>query len=125
MGFGLKDRYFGARGGWLVFWITTACAVDMTLFGYDQGVFSGVIISPSFLQIHDLVGPTKTSTLSTVTAIYDIGCFVGAIIAFTVGEKLGRKKSIIMGSTIMAVGTALQAASFSLAQMFVGRVILG
>lgn len=53
--------YFGLRGGWLTFWITVssnaqdvlerhqanllelpqvACATDMTLFGYDQGVFS-------------------------------------------------------------------------------------
>jgi hypothetical protein len=31
-----KERYFGFKGGWLVFWITVACATDMTLFGYDQ-----------------------------------------------------------------------------------------
>lgn len=31
-----KQRYFGFKGGWLVFWITVACATDMTLFGYDQ-----------------------------------------------------------------------------------------
>ena len=31
--------YFGLKGGWLTFWVTVACATDMTLFGYDQGVF--------------------------------------------------------------------------------------
>lgn len=31
--------YFGLRGGWLTFWVTVACATDMMLFGYDQGVF--------------------------------------------------------------------------------------
>lgn len=31
-----KQPYFGLKGGWLVFWITILCAVDMTLFGYDQ-----------------------------------------------------------------------------------------
>ena len=31
--------YFGLRGNWLTFWVTVACATDMTLFGYDQGVF--------------------------------------------------------------------------------------
>jgi len=30
----MKDRYFGFRGGWLTFWVTVACATDMTLFGY-------------------------------------------------------------------------------------------
>jgi MFS family permease len=97
----------------------------MTLFGYDQGVFSGVVITQDFLEIHDLVGPTKTKTLSTVTAIYDVGCFLGAILAFTIGEVLGRKKTVLAGTTIMAVGAVLQATSFSLAQMFVGRIISG
>lgn len=85
----------------------------------------GVVITQNFLELHDLVGPTKTKTLSTVTAIYDVGCFFGAILAFTVGERLGRKKAIMMGTAIMAVGAILQATSFSLPQMFVGRIIVG
>jgi MFS family permease len=115
----------------------------MSLFGYDQGVFSkrlhscenqfipidlflgGVVITKDFLQIHNLEGPTKTKTLSTVTAIYDVGCFLGAIFAFTLGERLGRKKSILWGTTIMAIGTVLQASSFSLPHIFVGRVVSG
>jgi MFS family permease len=119
----------------------------MMLFGYDQGVFSmspslcssipnildtnapsftgGVVVTPDFLEVHDLVGPTKTKVLSTVAAIYDIGCFFGAILAFTVGERLGRKKSILLGTVIMGVGTILQASSYSLPQMFIGRIVLG
>lgn len=97
----------------------------MTLFGYDQAVFSGVVVTKNFLVLHDLVGPSKTSLLATVTAIYDIGCFVGAIVAFTIGEKLGRKKTILVGTTVMTVGAILQASSYSLAQMFVGRTIAG
>ncbi|GAB1198634.1 hypothetical protein APSETT444_007961 [Aspergillus pseudonomiae] len=120
-----KKPYFGLTGGWLTFWVTVACATDMSLFGYDQGVFSGVVITRDFLEVHDLVGPEKTTSLSTVTAIYDVGCFFGAIVAFTIGEQLGRKKAILLGTTIMAVGAVLQAASFGLAQMFVGRIVLG
>ncbi|KAE8341457.1 hypothetical protein BDV24DRAFT_163296 [Aspergillus arachidicola] len=101
---GKKKPYFGSTGGWLTFWVMVACATDMSLFGYDQGVFSGVVITRDFLEVHDLVGPEKTKTLSTVTAIYD---------------------AIMLGTTVMAVGAILQAASFSLAQMFVGRIILG
>ncbi|PKY00220.1 putative MFS sugar transporter [Aspergillus campestris IBT 28561] len=120
-----KKPYFGLTGGWLTFWITVACSTDMLLFGYDQGVFSGVVVTQDFLESHDLVGPSKTKTLSTVTAIYDIGCFFGAIVAFTVGERLGRKMSIILGTSIMGIGTILQASSYSLPQMFVGRIVLG
>lgn len=85
----------------------------------------GVVVTQNFLELHDLVGPGKAKVLSTVTAIYDVGCFLGAIVAFTIGERLGRKKSIILGSTIMSIGVILQAASFSLGQMFVGRIVLG
>lgn len=81
------------------------------------------MISQDYLDVHGLVGRTKVS--ATVTAIYDVGCFFGAIIAFTIGEALGRKKSIMIGTTIMAVGTILQASSFSLPQMFVGRIVSG
>ncbi|KAI9368520.1 general substrate transporter [Aspergillus egyptiacus] len=120
-----KEPFFGLRGGWLTFWLTVACATDMTLFGYDQGVFSGVTVTKDFLEQHDLVGPSRTKVLSTVTAIYDIGCFFGAIIAFTWGERLGRKKAILLGTTIMAIGTIIKASSYSLPQMFVGRIVLG
>lgn len=120
-----EKPYFGLTGGWLTFWITFACSVDMLMFGYDQAVFSGVIVTENFLVLHDLVGPSKTQVLSTVTAIYDVGCFLGAIAAFTIGERLGRKKSIIIGTSIMSVGAILMTTSFSLAQMFVGRIILG
>jgi MFS family permease len=83
------------------------------------------VISDNFLELHDLVGPTRTKELSTVTAIYDIGCFFGAIIAFTVGDRLGRKKAILLGTAIMTVGAILQASSYSLPHMFVGRIIAG
>lgn len=39
MAWNRSKPYFGLTGGWLTFWITVACATDMTLFGYDQGVF--------------------------------------------------------------------------------------
>jgi hypothetical protein len=30
----MKDRYFGARGGWLTFWLTVACGTDMSEFPF-------------------------------------------------------------------------------------------
>ncbi|KAI8302256.1 hypothetical protein K4K59_000594 [Colletotrichum sp. SAR11_240] len=108
-----KQPYFGLTGKWLTYWITFACSTDMLLFGYDQASFSGVIVTDNFLEVHDLVGPEKTQMLSTVTAIYDIGCFLGAIVAFTIGERLGRTKSIIMfvGRIILGVGNGINTAT--------------
>lgn len=60
-----------------------------------------------------------------MSAIYAVGCFFGAVIAFTVGERLSRKKAILLGTSIMAVGALLQASSYSVPQLFVGRVVAG
>lgn len=60
-----------------------------------------------------------------MTAIYDIGCFFGAIAAFSLGERLGRRNSVLVGTTIMSVGAILQISAFSVAQMIAGRIIAG
>ncbi|KAK8100962.1 general substrate transporter [Apiospora kogelbergensis] len=118
-----RQRYFGLRGAWLTFWVTVACATDMTLFGYDQGVFGGVIVTPDFL---DLLGIANNEKLqSTVTAIYDVGCFLGALSTMYLGERLGRKNTVMLGTTIMAAGAILQIAAFGMPQMIVGRVVAG
>ncbi|KAI1136931.1 general substrate transporter [Hypoxylon sp. FL0543] len=120
-----KQPYFGFKGKWLTFWITLACATDMTLFGYDQGVFSGVVISKDYLDTHNLNGPENTSTLSIITSIYTIGCFLGAITAFYIGETIGRKKTVLVGTAIMTVGAILQTSSFSVPHIIVARVVTG
>jgi len=61
----------------------------------------------------------------TITAIYDIGCFFGAIAAFFVGDILGRKKTVLAGTTIMSIGAILQITAYGVPQMIVGRIVAG
>ncbi|KAK8025934.1 MFS sugar transporter [Apiospora arundinis] len=77
--------------------------IPVCLFGYDQGVFSGLVVTEDYLTVHGLHGRGKTDLLSTITSIYAVGCLFGAVVAFSVGERLGRKKSVTLGSVIMAV----------------------
>jgi MFS family permease len=60
-----------------------------------------------------------------VTAIYDIGCALGAVVAFIFGEKIGRKRSIILANLIVIIGAAIQTASFEYWQMFFARITGG
>lgn len=83
----------------------------------------GVIVTDDFLQLHGIAG--RPDLISITTAIYNIGCFLGAIAAAVYGDRLGRKSTIMIGTTIMAIGAALQTTSYSLAQMMVGRVVAG
>lgn len=82
-----------------------------------------MIVTPDFLDQLDLNG--KASLLSTVTAIYDIGCFFGALLVCAIGDPLGRKKCVLLGTTIMSIGAILQIAAFGVPQMIVGRIIAG
>jgi hypothetical protein len=56
--------YFGLTGGWLTFWVTVACATDMTLFGYDQGVFG--MLNPHISSPESLFLQTGLLTLFQV-----------------------------------------------------------
>jgi hypothetical protein len=64
------EPYFGFKGTMLTFWVTVACGTDMLLFGYDQGVFGGVVVTPQFLRLLNL--ESRPTILSTTTAIYDV-----------------------------------------------------
>jgi len=83
------------------------------------------VISQDFLRLHHLEGPSKTTLLGTVAAIYDVGCFLGSIFAYWLGERLGRRNTVLLGTAIMSIGALLQASSYSLGQMLTGRIIAG
>ena len=82
-------------------------------------------MTQDFLDTLNLSGSEHTSLLGTVTALYDVGCFFGAVAAFSIGERLGRKKSILLGTTVMSIGAILQISAYSTAQMIVGRIVAG
>lgn len=95
----------------------------MSWFGYDQGVFSGVLISSDFKYWFP---ETNKANISGITSsCFSLGAFCGAIFAFTLGDKLGRKKTISLGLICNAVGAILQIVSWHLPQMIIGRIING
>lgn len=101
------------------------------LFGYDQGVMSGLLTGTAFRKQFpeiDTTGDGATGSPSLqglVVAIYEIGCFAGAMLAFGWGEKLGRRWSIIAGSIILIVGAVLQTVAYGIPQLIAGRIIAG
>jgi MFS family permease len=56
---------------------------------------------------------------------YEIGCFIGAVATAFIGERLGRRKSILWGVIIMIVGALLQATAYGVPHLIVGRVVFG
>lgn len=99
------------------------------------GVMGGLLTLKSFVGTFpeiDTVNPpmnqTKayTSTVQGISiACYNLGCFVGALMTIWIGDWLGRRKTIFLGSAIMVVGATLQTSAFSLGHLIAGRIITG
>jgi len=82
----------------------------------------GIINNAPFKEtFHD----PSPSLLGTIVAIYEIGCFVGSLITALVGERLGRRMSILTGAIIMLGGAGMQAGVSAAGPMIAARVISG
>lgn len=110
------------RGNGLLAAILITSGLDFTLFGYDQGLFGGILAGK---RLQDTLGDPNATMTGLVTAVYDIGCAFGAVAAFIWGEQIGRKKSIVIANVIVIIGAAIQTASFEYWQMFASRIIAG
>ncbi|KAJ9306707.1 hypothetical protein DTO217A2_3694 [Paecilomyces variotii] len=115
-------RYLGGGGSALTVWISIAASTVLVFYGYDQGVFGNVIIGEDFLRT---MGHPSTNMQSTMTSVYNLGCFAGAMSTVWTGDVFGRPRQILLGSTIIALGATIQAASYGVPQMMVGRVVAG
>lgn len=82
---------------------------------------SGIITEDNFLQYFPAMAPMNKmgAIQALVVAIYEIGCLLGSFFIIGYGDKLGRKRAVLLGTVIMLAGTALQASSF------VSRISLG
>lgn len=94
----------------------------MCLFGYEQGVFGGIIVGQEFNGYFHHPSPSLTGF---VTSVYDLGCFAGAVLTLFVGERLGRKRMLLYFTMIMASGILLQTAAHNMQHLLWGRFIAG
>uniref|UniRef100_A0A093V852 Sugar transporter STL1 n=1 Tax=Talaromyces marneffei PM1 TaxID=1077442 RepID=A0A093V852_TALMA len=124
----MAPTYAGMSGKRLSLSISTIGTLGFLLFGYDQGVMSGIISDAAF---NDVFTATKgNSTMQAlVTAVYELGCLAGAIFALFRGDMIGRRWMIIIGASVMILGVIIQVTAFPghvpLAQFMVGRIVTG
>ncbi|KIY64148.1 general substrate transporter [Cylindrobasidium torrendii FP15055 ss-10] len=134
----LKDgipHYMGFTGDRLLTAITFIATMGFLLFGYDQGVMSGIISAPQFYRVFpdlnpELVGHKHSSIMQAFyTAIYEVGCLAGASFALVYGNKIGRRKCIMIGAFWVSVGAIIQITAMPGAkaghQFVIGRIVTG
>lgn len=80
--------------------VTITAVTGFSLFGYDQGLMSGIITGVRFND--EFPGTKETSdddrhatvVQGAVTSCYELGCFFGSLFVMMRGEKIGRKPLI-------------------------------
>jgi MFS family permease len=102
--------------------IATVCLAAFLFFGYDQGVFGGILQMEDWLNQFN--SPNDTNTGAIVSS-YCLGALGGCILNFFTGDRLGRRKSMWLAMGFVLVGATLQASSYTVAHLVVGRVITG
>ncbi|KAJ5667751.1 uncharacterized protein N7477_006321 [Penicillium maclennaniae] len=123
----MAPSFAGMSGRKLSLTVSTIATMGFLLFGYDQGVMSGIISAKAF---NNVFTATKDDTMQAlVTAVYELGCLFGAIWALFMGDTMGRRWMIIVGATIMIIGVIIQVTAFvghvPLAQFIIGRIVTG
>jgi hypothetical protein len=109
---------------------------DWFAFQYDQGVTGGLLDLPSFTKYFPAINPaafpegsaeysSRSTNQGIAVASYNLGCFLGAVFTIFVGNPLGRRRTIFVGSIIMTVGALLQCTSYNLTQLIIGRIVTG
>ena len=112
----------GLTGQALVYFTSVFVSLGVFLFGYDQGVMSGILTGPHFIDYFH--HPSKAE-MGTMVAILEIGAFISSLVVGRVGDIIGRRRTIFYGSCIFFVGGALQTGATSMGMMMLGRIIAG
>ncbi|KAL3439989.1 hypothetical protein BJX65DRAFT_300766 [Aspergillus insuetus] len=102
------EPYLGCRGKSLLIWITVCCTSAMALFGYDQAVFSGIIVTKEFLET---MGNPDANLQGTITSLYTVGCFFGAVSGSAFGSYLAYVPHMIVGRLVTGLGNGLNTAT--------------
>lgn len=132
---GRPVKFMGAMGHRLTVMQTLFIVMPSFIcFGYNQAGLGGLITmedwAKTFPQIDTIhfTGSEKSahSTLQGfVVATFVIGAMIGALSCSWSGDKFGRRNVIFVAGVASLIGVILEASSFSLAQLIVGRILVG
>lgn len=108
-----------------VFAIATFASLGGLLYGYQQGVWGQVLIMHSFdLAVHPGT-VDNVLTRGVLTAILELGCFVGALANGYLADRLGRKMSVVVAVFVFCIGVIVQACTTGPSYQYGGRFVAG
>lgn len=116
-------------GKFLLWALNLFSAVALTFEGYNQGVMGFVNSTPGYVQTVGIGRPDGTVTDTTkqggLVSSYYFGAMFGCFICGRFGDRFGRKRAVVLGSTSTLLGGSLQAGTRNGDMTICVRVICG
>ncbi|KAJ4156357.1 hypothetical protein NW754_007983 [Fusarium falciforme] len=109
-----------------VFRIAAFACIGGILYGYNQGMFSGILTMESFgRHMGDYV--ENTTKKGWLTAILELGAWLGAVLSGAIAELCSRKYGILIATTVFMLGVIIQATAVEAGHdsILAGRFITG
>ncbi|EKG21131.1 Sugar/inositol transporter [Macrophomina phaseolina MS6] len=92
-----------------VFGIACFACLGGLLYGYNQGVFSGVLTMNSFQRtMPDWTGDDNSTRMGWLTSILELGAWFGTLYSGFLAEIFSRKYTILINVGVFIVGVIIQ-----------------
>ncbi|PSR75572.1 hypothetical protein PHLCEN_2v9052 [Hermanssonia centrifuga] len=126
-----RRRQLQGQSGWAglvhnkrVFAIAVFASLGGLLYGYNQGVFSGVLGMESFdNRMGDAV--SNATTKGWLVSILELGAWFGVLCTGYLADKLSRKYTILLAVIVFCIGVVVQSAAFKPSSIYGGRFVTG
>ncbi|KAF2864188.1 general substrate transporter [Piedraia hortae CBS 480.64] len=93
------------------------------LFGYDQGMLSLLLVSPTFNAAFP--GSASGYTKGLLTAILECGAFVGALAQSFISDSFSRRYSFLFAVAVFVTGAVIQTVAQGYVSLLIGRAVGG
>ncbi|MBS1806082.1 MAG: sugar porter family MFS transporter [Acidobacteria bacterium] len=102
-----------------VFLLAVTAAISGFLFGFDTAVINGVLL---FLRRQFSLSNVETEVAASALLL---GCLLGAAGASLIGDRFGRRRSLLLSAILFALSTLGAALAGSILIFSIGRLIGG
>ncbi|KIW03089.1 uncharacterized protein PV09_05734 [Verruconis gallopava] len=107
-----------------IFALACLASIGGLLFGYDQGVISGVLVMHDFGKKFPTLANDPTLQ-GWMVSVLTLGAMFGAFANGPITDAISRRWSLLVANIVFLLGSALQAGAVNVPMIFVGRFIAG
>jgi SP family sugar:H+ symporter-like MFS transporter len=111
-------------------------AISGLLFGFEIGLADTVLKMPSFVtyfgtgEVDPLSGEVRATSVQAdidgnIVASFLVGCVFGAVLSSLLTDRIGRKRTIVVGALVFTLGGIAQALAVGTTTLYLARALSG